>query len=158
MKGFLRFLGLVVSVGVSVLFVSCANETLQCAECRTIQVTKVIDGDTFDSSEGEVRLYGAKAQARGEPCFQLATNELIELAGSVVRVEAGPESHGPDGRRLFYVYTESGDSIDEVLVKEGWVEASTRGCQHRAHLKELEGKARIALVGCIWRNRVSNYR
>ena len=37
---------------------------------------------------------------------------------SLVRVELGPQSKDRYGRLLYYVYTQDGDSIDEILVSE----------------------------------------
>ncbi len=46
--------------------------------------------------------------------------------GGRVRKEFGPRSKDRYGRLLYYVYTEDGESIDEMLISEGLGEA--RGC------------------------------
>ena len=79
---------------------------------------------------------------RGERCFTEATDRLSGLAGELIRVESGPRATDPFGRRLYYVYTESGISIDAVFVREGLARAWTRDGQHREYLAEVESEAR----------------
>ena len=132
------------------------DTTLCCEDCDLIPVDRVIDGDTFVTGEtgvtnGDwVRLYGMDTPERGERCFAEATDRLRLLAEHSVRVETGPRSHDRYGRLLFYVYTESGDSIDERLVREGFARAWTQDGQHRDRLVELEDEARMAGKGCLW--------
>ena len=54
------------------------------------------------------------------------------------------------GRRLAYVYTEHGYSIDETLVREGLGTAWTEDAQHRDYLVGLERTARGMESGCLW--------
>ena len=42
-------------------------------------------------------------------------------------IEFGPRSKDRYGRLLYYVYTQDGDSIDEILVSEGLAKAWTVG-------------------------------
>ena len=111
---------------------------------------RIIDGDTFDSERGRVRLYGMDTPERGERCFSEATERLRELAGDRVRVEKGPRVVDPFGRLLFYVYTVDGKSIDEILVREGFDVAWTRDGQHRDFLVSAEREAQSKGVGCLW--------
>ena len=53
---------------------------------------------------------------------------------ATVRVESGPRATDVYGRTLAYLYTKSGKSIDEVLVKEGLAVAWTRNGQHRGFI------------------------
>ena len=98
-----------------------------------------------------MRLYGVDAPERNEPCHALATNRLSKLAGSSVRVQPGDRPADPNGRRLFYVYTKQGESIDEAMVREGLGRAWTQDGQHRDLLVELEKEARRSRTGCLWR-------
>ena len=84
-----------------------------------MHVSGVIDGDTLDTPEGRVRLFGVDTPERGERCYSQAASALRQLAGRAVRVEHGPRSVDPGGRLLFYVFTEGGNSIDEILVEQG---------------------------------------
>jgi len=54
------------------------------------------------------------------------------------------------GRRLGYVYTKDGSSIDEILVREGLAIAWTEDGQHRDYLVGLERSTRDAESGCLW--------
>jgi endonuclease YncB( thermonuclease family) len=124
--------------------------TLCCEDCQSINVSRVIDGDTLDSPVGRVRLFGVDTPERGQPCYSQATERLRRLAGSSVRVDPGPRETDPNGRLLFYVYTRHGESIDEKLIREGLARAWTRDGQHRDLLVELERQARVAGSGCLW--------
>ena len=124
--------------------------TLQCPDCPKLTVSGVIDGDTLVSPIGTVRLFGVDTPERGERCYQEATQRLSELAGDTVRVEAGPRAQDRFGRSLYYVFTESGASIDEILVREGLGRAWTRDGQYVYTLMGLEGEARRDGTGCLW--------
>ncbi len=123
---------------------------LRCPNCSPVQVFRVIDGDTFDSLRGRIRLFGVDTPEVGEKCHDGARKRLKELAGVEVRLGSGPRAQDPGGRLLFYVYTEAGDSISEALIKEGWGYAWTLDGQHRDFLVEVETDARRQGVGCLW--------
>ena len=55
-----------------------------------------------------------------------ATERLRELVGDAVRLEDGPRLTDSFGRKLAYVYTVEGASIDEALIAEGLAVAWTR--------------------------------
>jgi hypothetical protein len=125
--------------------------SLCCEDCLVIGVSRVIDGDTFVSSGGmRVRLFGVDTPEVGERCSSTATDRLRELAGDEVRVENGPRFIDPYGRRLYYVYAENGESIDEKLVQEGLARAWTRDGQHGDTLMRLESEARRGREDCLW--------
>ncbi len=111
---------------------------------------RVIDGDTLDTNVGRVRLFGVDTPERGEKCSSRATGWLKELAGGTVRVEVGPRLRDPNGRLLFYVYTQSGNSVDEILIREGLAVAWTKDGQHMEVLRQLEIDARTTGAGCLW--------
>ncbi|MCH8279369.1 MAG: thermonuclease family protein [Chloroflexi bacterium] len=119
-------------------------------DCPTLEVSRVIDGDTFDSPAGRVRLSGVDTPERGQRCSKEATDRLRQLAGTTVRVEAGPRETDRYGRLLYYVYTESGASIDAALVRDGLARAWTRDGQHRDKLVQIERDAQGSRTGCIW--------
>jgi endonuclease YncB( thermonuclease family) len=79
--------------------------TLSCPECQAFPVSRVIDGDTFQSGGETARLYGVDAPEKGKPCYAEATDRLKELAGNLVRVESGPREEDRYRRMLYYVYT-----------------------------------------------------
>ena len=80
--------------------VSEAVSGLRCLGCPTLQVIRVIDGDTFDSPAGRIRLFGVDTPELGQSCYQDATERLRELAGDTVRVQLGPRSTDQFGRLL----------------------------------------------------------
>jgi endonuclease YncB( thermonuclease family) len=123
---------------------------LCCEDCRSVGVSRIIDGDTFDSPVGRVRLFGVDTPERGEDCFRQATERLDELAGNTVRGEPGPRDRDRSGRLLFYVYTENGESIGETLIWEGLAHAWTQDGQHRDFLVDLAEQAQQDSNGCLW--------
>ncbi len=124
---------------------------LTCEDCPAFAVTRVIDGDTIDTNVGRIRIFGADTPEIGERCFAEATEEMLHLAGNVVRGERGPRDFDPFGRNLYYVYTESGESIDELLVTNGLARAWRQDGQHRDLLIAAENDARRNNVGCLWK-------
>lgn len=127
------------------------DTSLCCEECASIDVTRVIDGDTFVSSGGmRVRLFGVDTPEQGERCYAKATDRLRELASNEARVEDGPRFFDRYSRRLYYVYTESGESIDEKLIREGLGRAWTQDGQHVSTLLRLELGAKLGNEGCLW--------
>ena len=121
-----------------------------CSDCPDIPVHRIIDGDTFVSANATIRLFGVDTPERGEPCYDEATQRLRELAGDSVRVQFGPRQGDTYGRILYYVYNLEGESIDEMLVREGLALAWTRDGQHRDILVAAEEGARRDGFGCLW--------
>jgi endonuclease YncB( thermonuclease family) len=151
-------LGMVAATG---LLVACAatqatglgasngSTTIHCSDCPTLPVERVIDGDTFQSTNARIRLYGVDTPEQGEPCYEEATERLSELAGDSVKVELGPRQQDRHGRSLFYVFNTDGQSVDEMLVREGLALAWPGDGQHRDVLMAVERKARENQAGCV---------
>jgi endonuclease YncB( thermonuclease family) len=68
----------------------------------------------------------------------------------LVRVESGPRQKDRHGGLLYYVYTETGQSIDEVLVREGLALAWAGDGQHGDMLVAAETGTRQDGKGCLW--------
>jgi micrococcal nuclease len=131
------------------LVISDCSTTICCSNCPAIPVHRIIDGDTFVSANATIRLFGVNTPERGEDCYDEATQRLRELAGDSVRVQFGPRQEDQYGRILYYVYNLEGESIDEMLVREGLALAWTRDGQHRDVLVAVEEGAKEAEVGCL---------
>ena len=71
------------------LDISKCSTIICCSDCMEIAVDRVIDGDTFQSANARIRLFGVDTPERGEQCFKEATERFKELAGENVRVESG---------------------------------------------------------------------
>ena len=123
----------------------CGTE-LCCQECTSVSVTRIIDGDTFVSADERVRLFGADTPERGERCFDEATERLCDLASRAVRVEIGPRTRDRYGRRLRYIYTRAGDSVEKLLVREGLArESGGRGAPERDRLPVVTARFQLWL-------------
>lgn len=146
------------------LDISKTETSIRCPSCDTLKVTEVLSGDTLVTDQGLVRLYGADAPKRGEICYGTAADTLSRyvfigadyelesdtLAGTV-RVKRPTRTADSKGNVLYYVFTESGNSIDEVLVSMGLAKASARQGEHRSRLLELEATAPSDKEQCYWR-------
>lgn len=124
--------------------------SISCPTCPLVEVQRVIDGDTIDTTIGRVRFYEVDTPEQGEACFAEATEATERLAGRNVRLEDGPRLVDSYGRRLAYVYDASGNSIDVQLVAGGYARAWTQDGQHRDVLIALEDSARSNRAGCLW--------
>ena len=128
------------TIAVTLILLACSGissqceTTICCPDCPTESVLRVTGGDSFDTPTVQVRLLGVDAPVEGERCFTEARERLNQLAHTVVRVENGPEAQDIIARRLYYVYTNLGGSIDEILITEGLARVSRRDGQHREHL------------------------
>ena len=143
----------------TLLIVACNASTttskiLNLEPFQEAKVVRIVDGDTIDvlidGTKQRVRLFGVDTPERGEPCYNEATERTRQLSGEVVRIESGPRREDRYGRLLFYLYTESGESIDTQLIQEGLATAWTRDGQHRDLLVNAENQARSKGVGCLW--------
>ena len=150
---------ILVTVALVVVLTACATSSsealllptaLTCADCPTVAVTRTIDGDTLDTAQGRLRLFGVDTPERGGLCFTEATDRLSGLAGELIRVESGPRATDPFGRQLYYVYTMAGHNVEAILIREGLGTAWTRDGQHRGYLMVLEESAREQRIGCLW--------
>ena len=121
----------------------------------TVQVVDIIDGDSLHIKDASgdvltVRLFGIDTPERGEACYAEATSRLRELAGSQVQLVADKRLQDPGGRELRYVYTESGTSIDALMLDEGLAVAWTADGAFRDEFIAIEQNARAAHRGCLW--------
>lgn len=101
-------------------------------EAPSLQVKRVIDGDTIELEDGrKVRYIGINTPEsvdprRGVQCFgkeaSAFNRELVE--GKVVRLEKDVSETDKYGRLLRFVYLEDGTFVNERLVSEGYAAAS----------------------------------
>jgi micrococcal nuclease len=124
--------------------------SISCPECQLVEVNRVIDGDTIDTSIGRLRFFGVDTPERGEECFTEATEFTRLLVGNQVRLENGSRLEDTYGRRLAYVFDRSGNSIDVQLIAGGFGVAWTRDGQHKDLLVGLEESAKSNRAGCLW--------
>jgi endonuclease YncB( thermonuclease family) len=114
-------------------------------ELPPVNVERVIDSDTLEVSAGgellRVRLFGVDAPARGEACFDVATERLRRLAGRQVRLLHDERLTDDGGRELRYVFTPEGISLDAQLIVEGLAIAWRRDGALRDILVALERDA-----------------
>lgn len=116
---------------------------------------RAVQGDTLDARLSNQRIgigiVGIRAPGGNTPCGKEATAYLQGLVedGATVEADAGG---GTDRYRLMYrVSTTDGRSVAEAMVDAGLARADGRGANHD-RLAALEGEARAAQRGCLWRS------
>ena len=124
-------------------------------ETRPGQVNRVVDGSSLDARvDGNrtlVSYLGVSTPTLSEPCGAEALARNAELVGSGFLAEEDP-GYGFDarGRRLYYVFTDDGLSVDEVLIREGLGYAVRTDARHGGALQDAELEAMRAGRGCLW--------
>ena len=118
-------------------------------------VTRAIAGDSLDARVDGKRTalgyLGAEAPPANEPCGQEALDRNRELAGTYVTLVEDPSYQFDDiGRRLYYVFTADGQSIDDTLVREGLAHAVRIDAGRGPYLAALQAEAEAAGRGCLW--------
>jgi endonuclease YncB( thermonuclease family) len=123
---------------------------LRCPQCQPVEVLGVIDAENLETSAGRVRLYGIFVAPEDAECGGLARTRLEELAGGQVRLEAGAQMADRHGSLLRYVYTAEGESIDELMIRQGLARPSPFEGQHYPWMLIRADRASNGRVGCLW--------
>jgi len=137
----------------NVVFLAGFNSGFSVKELEMVNVTRVIDGDTFEVGDKKVRLLGVNTPESGDFGYTEAKNFLAEFEGEEVGIECGEEDQY--GRELCYAY-DGNDLINEELVKLGLAHLYYYDEDDKtSKLRKGEEKARKAEIG-IWK-KSSNY-
>lgn len=121
---------------------------------------KVVDGDTIDVvGIGRVRLLGIDAPEIGrglDTSAPFAVEAQQRLAGVIaqrwIRLEYEGRTSDSYHRRLAYVFLETGQFVNELLVREGLARVvARRGLTRLGELKRAEDAAQASRRG-IWGN------
>lgn len=120
----------------------------------TIQVKKVIDGDTIDLSDGRrIRYIGINTPEihhprKGPEYFGKEAKEFNNnlVLGKNIKLEFDRELYDRYGRTLAYVYLEDGTFVNAELVRLGYakvmkIKPNTRYAELFKHL-EIEAKVK----------------
>jgi endonuclease YncB( thermonuclease family) len=118
-------------------------------------VSRAIDGASLDAYVDGKRTalgyLGIEAPPANQPCGREALNRNRELAGDQVRLVEDPAYQFDElGRRLYYAFTIDGQSIEEILVREGLARAARIDAGRGARLAALQAEAEAAGRGCLW--------
>lgn len=104
-------------------------QTLGTNDEKLYLVTKIIDGDTIQIEGGQkVRYIGIDTpELKDSECFAKEARdknkELVE--GKKVTLQKDVSETDRYGRLLRFVYTENGEFVNDILVKEGYATVST---------------------------------
>jgi len=130
---------------------------ISCEECDSVEVSRLIDGETLDTSIGRVELFGADVPDQGEECASAATEFTRSILSSSVRLEYGPPLRDEFSTSRSYVFDSIGNSLDYQLIESGFARARTRSRDelsgpHQAELVALQTSAQNRTAGCLWKN------
>jgi micrococcal nuclease len=118
----------------------------------TVRVTKVIDGDTVELSDGRrVRYIGINTPEHDQPFYAEATQVNQQLVlGKAVQLELDVETFDQYGRTLAYVWVD-GVMANLEIVKQGYANTFTvpPNVRYERQFREAEREARQAERG-LW--------
>jgi micrococcal nuclease len=164
-----------IRVSIAILFVAISTLNIYCesrsktkqraSKSEYLQVTKVVDGDTFWADNGtskgvKIRLIGVDAP-ESKKAFKKevgyygkeAKAYLVQLiSGKSVKIICDVDSLDQYGRTLAYVYMENGTFINADLVKNGYAMVMTvpPNVKHADEFVKLQQEARENNRG-LWR-------
>lgn len=126
------------------------DNSLTCATCEEVEVIEITDGNSLATSIGDIRLFGAYVLDQPADCADEAESRLRTLAGNTIRIENGPDDSVRQADNHYYLYTEDGRSIEQVLIDEGLALTWTQDGQHLGWLLFKDAKAKERESGCLW--------
>lgn len=104
---------------VVLLTLSCASLSGCTNDEKSVYVVKIVDGDTFDDSDGNrYRMYGIDAPEKGQPFGKTAKRFL---SGMILNRNVRIEVMNADryGRSVCKVYDENGNDVGAEMLKAG---------------------------------------
>lgn len=104
---------------VVLLTLSCASLSGCTNDEKSVYVVKVVDGDTFDDSDGNrYRMYGIDAPEKGQPFGKTAKRFL---SGMILNKNVRIEVMNADryGRSVCKVYDENNNDVGAAMLKAG---------------------------------------
>jgi micrococcal nuclease len=133
--------------------------SLEGKSLRWVTVKRVVDGDTFETTENEkVRLIGVdtpetvKPNTPVQPYGKEASNfTKSKLTGQKVALELDVQPKDKYGRTLAYVYLQDGTFFNAELVKEGYARVLTvpPNVKYTDEFVKLQNQAREQKKG-LW--------
>lgn len=150
-----RFMGVLVLVWALSVHAGVAAGQDDPANLIDATVTRAIDGMSLDAHvfgrRTAVGYLGAETLPANQPCGQQALARNRELTTSRVLLMEDPAYQFDEyGRRLFYAFTPDGQSIDEILIREGLARAVRTDASHGPELAAAQAEAEAAGRGCLW--------
>jgi endonuclease YncB( thermonuclease family) len=118
-------------------------------------VTRVIDGSTLDVQIDGVRTavgyLGIDTPPLNAACGPEARNRNEMLVGGQVLLQEEPNyTYDSLGRRLYYVFTADGTSVEDALLREGLAVAARVDGFRGEEMLMLEDETAAVGRGCLW--------
>jgi len=93
------------------------EQTTKNSEKQTTQVTKIIDGDTIETSLGRIRLLGINTPEKNQPYYQEAKEFLKQIENKTIQIQKDKEDLDKYNRKLRYVFYKNRIINIEILEK-----------------------------------------
>ncbi len=123
-------------------------------EAELMNITEVLDGDTFKTEQESVRLLCVNSPEKNKPVYQEAKNFLNEFQGEEVQVLREKEDEDRYERKLRFVF-DNQRFINKELVEKGLAHLYLcEGTRYCPDLLKAEKKAREKELG-IWKKSTS---
>tara|TARA_Y100000034_G_C6844755_1_gene382558 strand:+ start:661 stop:1266 length:606 start_codon:yes stop_codon:yes gene_type:complete len=110
-------------------------------------VTKVVDGDTIDLSNGDrIRFSGINTPETGECYYQEAKDELTFLTlDKEIFIEKDRSDEGKYGRKLRYIYLDNETLVNSILVEKGFAKVYDKYKDDTKRYSQLKKSEEIAI-------------
>lgn len=119
-------------------------------EAEEVKITEVLDGDTFKTEQGSVRLLCINTPEKNKPYYEEAKAFLSELEGKEVQILRDREDEDRYSRKLRFVFDKE-RFVNRELIKNGLAHLYLcQGTRYYSDLLEAEEKARQEEKG-IWK-------
>ncbi|OGJ18873.1 hypothetical protein A3K73_07095 [Candidatus Pacearchaeota archaeon RBG_13_36_9] len=123
-------------------------------EPETVNMARAIDGDTFETKAGDVRLLCINTPERNKPFYTEAKIKLAELDGKEVQILRDRDDQDQYNRKLRFVFYKN-RFINKELLEEGLANLyMCQGLRYEVDLKKAEEQAREQGKG-IWKKSTS---
>ncbi len=93
------------------------KQSIKNSEKQTTQVTKIIDGDTIETSIGKIRLLGINTPEKNQPYYQEAKEFLNQIENKTIQVQKDKEDLDKYDRKLRYIFYQNRIINIEILEK-----------------------------------------
>lgn len=128
--------------------------TGQAIKTQKAKITKIIDGDTIETSLGKVRLLGINTPEKKQNGYQNALVFLKQYEGKEILLERGKENKDKYKRLLRYAFYNN-EMLNEQILKNGLANLYYyKEDKYTKRLKQAEANAKANALG-IWKKSIN---
>ncbi len=125
-------------------------------ERKEVFVSRIIDGDTIETSNGTIRLLGINTPEKNMPYYQEAKDFLMQIENKTIEVLRDKEDEDKYDRRLRYVFYENRLMNIEILQEGLATSFMLEELKYEDKLRQAENYAKNNGVK-LWEKSQENY-